>query len=206
MLLGLIGLFAVATIVAEYGTNRLLVYATKPVTTLLIIMLPFFRSPVSHCYRRWIVIGLIFSLVGDTFLMWPNTLFLFGLIAFLLAQISYIVAFTRQTGWSWDRTFLLYLLFGIIVYTVLYPGLGDLALPVLVYITVILVMGYSALLRYRRGATAGILAVVGSLLFILSDTSLAFNRFYAPFDLSRLIVLGTYFPAQVFIALSAGKE
>ena len=37
-------------------------------------------------YRRWISLGLIFSLLGDVLLAWPGDLFVFGLGAFLVAQ------------------------------------------------------------------------------------------------------------------------
>ncbi len=201
-MLFLIAVFAVATILAEYGSNRLYVFFTKPMTTLLIIGLPLLLSPADENYRRWIMTGLGFSLAGDILLMWPDSLFLYGLIAFLLAQISYITAFTRNISFRWDWTFLPYLALGIFIYVFLYPGLGKMAVPVLIYLLVIMLMGWTALQRYRGGMVPHLLAVFGAVLFILSDAALAFDRFYQAYDLSRLVVLGTYFPAQVLLALS----
>ena len=58
-------------------------------------------------YRRWISLGLIFSLVGDVLLAWPGDLFIFGLGAFLFAHLAYLKAYFSDCGrcWRWRATF-----------------------------------------------------------------------------------------------------
>ncbi|RME49244.1 MAG: lysoplasmalogenase, partial [Caldilineae bacterium] len=76
-------------------------------------------------------------------------------------------------------------------------------LPVLVYVLVILVMAWQAWARWRNtGETAALLAFVGAVLFVISDTVLAFNRFQGEFAAARALNLSTYFAAQWLIALS----
>jgi len=51
---------------------------------------------------------------------------------------------------------------------------------------------------------AALLAAAGAVLFVLSDSALAWSRFRQPFAAAQLAVLGTYLPAQWLIALSVG--
>ena len=44
--------------------------------------------------------------------------------------------------------------------------------------------------------------MVGALLFILSDTTLALNKFRAPVPQRDLIIMSTYYAAQFLIAWS----
>ncbi|MCB0156555.1 MAG: hypothetical protein KDD83_00360, partial [Caldilineaceae bacterium] len=75
----------------------------------------------------------------------------------------------------------------------------------LVYMAVILVMGWQALARWLTlGTLAAGLAAVGALLFVISDSVLALDRFRGRFVMARLLVLSTYFAAQWLIAWSVG--
>jgi uncharacterized membrane protein YhhN len=79
---------------AEYSGPRWQVYVFKPLTTTLIIILALMATePVSPFYQAMIVIGLVFSLGGDIFLMLPSDRFIGGLVSFLIAHLFYIVAF-----------------------------------------------------------------------------------------------------------------
>ncbi len=71
-----------------------LAFAFKPLTTLLILAFAWPRGADAPKQRRFIRIGLLLSLIGDVFRMWPKAGFLPGLIAFLLAHLAYIAAFT----------------------------------------------------------------------------------------------------------------
>ena len=70
-----------------------LLFAAKPLTTVLLIVHAARRGADEPSARRWILAGLVLSLVGDVALLWPKEGFLPGLIAFLLAHLAYIVAF-----------------------------------------------------------------------------------------------------------------
>lgn len=162
--------------------------------------------PLSVQYQRWIVIGLLFSLAGDVFLMLRGNHFLAGLVSFLVAHVCYIVAF--HAGVSLPGP--VWLIAGLIVVAIgLNAGLlkhfGAMRIPGTVYMTVILVMVWFAVLRYAQDVAprAG-LAAAGAVLFAVSDTSLSVNRFVKRFPRGQLLTLATYYLAQCLIALSVG--
>ena len=85
----------------------------------------------------------------------------------------------------------------------LWPHLGKLKAPVSVYVAAILLMAWQALNRWVATGDAGSgLALAGALLFVASDSALAWNRFRGEFKSAQAVVLVTYFAAQWLIALS----
>jgi uncharacterized membrane protein YhhN len=156
-------------------------------------------------YARAIVIGLLFSLAGDVFLVLPDKYFVFGLFAFLLAHISYSVAFqsgSMAPGFRW--VLLGMLAFGLAVLIYLREGIpAQMRTPVAAYILVILIMASLAVGRaLGQPSTSTFVAAAGALLFVISDGILAVNRFRYPFRLAQAVVLVTYFAAQYLIAIS----
>jgi uncharacterized membrane protein YhhN len=181
------------------------IYIFKPLTLLLIISMAMQAALKRHnYYGLMIIVGLLFSLAGDILLMLPYHLFLFGLIAFLIAHIWYILAFSsgrKVQFWRWSLLF--FLSYGIFIFLVLFPSVGKLKLPVLMYVLVILIMGWQAYERWNeKREVADLLAFCGALFFILSDTVLAINRFIESFAWGRVLNLSTYFMAQWLIARS----
>ena len=200
---------AVLVIWGEYFGPQFQVYIFKPLTMVFIIAIALLvREPKTYFYKFAIISGLIFSLCGDIFLMLPSDQFIAGLISFLIAHIMYIIAFMRGRPRQYKFILLIpFVIYGIIIFSMLSAHLGNLKIPVLVYIVVILIMGWQATDRwrfYRDQAT--LIALVGAMLFILSDTILALNRFRAAFELGRLLTLSTYFTAQWFIACSIHRK
>ena len=95
------------------------------------------------------------------------------------------------------------LAYGLAVFAILRPHLGPLLVPVLAYMLVILAMAWRAIEYAREYPAPGSLAAAfGALLFVISDSALALNRFARPFRAAQALVLGTYFVAQWLIALS----
>ena len=190
---------------AEYRGPRALVYAAKPLATLLILALAVSAPPgADPCVARWILAGLVFSLAGDVLLMLPSDRFAAGLASFLVAHLCYIAGFTHEAGFQLVPLMLVPLIVAVgLVYRKLAPGLGSLRLPVIVYSGVIVVMAWQALARCTVVPGSGpALAAAGALLFATSDSALALARFHRPFPASQAIVSGSYFAAQWLIALS----
>jgi len=190
---------------AEYGGPRWRVYVFKPLTTTLILAIACLPAAGVEARYQWaIVVGLLFSLAGDVFLMLPHDRFIAGLVAFLLAHVAYIVAFT--TGAPLGTTPWLLLPVAVVaavILRVLWPGLGRLKLPVTVYVIVIVVMTWTAAARaVVLPSTATTIAAAGAVLFLASDAILALNRFGKPFRAGRALNLATYFAGQWLIALS----
>jgi len=205
----LLSIFALSSAIlhirAEYRGPRQQIYLFKPLTTSLILLLALLTSPSdTQFYKFAIIAGLVFSLAGDIFLMLPTDRFVSGLVSFLIAHLAYIIAFASATGFYFSIWALLpFLLFGVFIFTVLVSGLGDKKIPVAVYIVVIVVMTWQALgLWLYTDQTRALLAFLGALLFLISDSVLAINRFKQPFKSARLVNLSTYYAAQWLIALS----
>ena len=204
-------LIFLAALLAIYGDScgpRRAHYVGKPLATILITALALTRAPgAPRDYALAIIVGLLCSLAGDIFLMLPGDRFIAGLVAFLLAHLAYIVAFVMAPGTALGpRTALIFvplIAYGALIFRILAPHLGRLRLPVPAYLLVIVVMDGFALERWRATGTANTaLAALGAILFVISDTFLAWNRFIARFRSAQALILGTYFAAQWLIALS----
>lgn len=190
---------------AEYFGPKRNAYLFKPLTMLLIILIAArAKNSVSEFYRYAILAGLVCSLAGDIFLMLPRERFIAGLFSFLLAHLFYIAAFmyegTHASGLLYALPFLVY---GAVMLRVLMPGLGSMKTPVIIYMLVIILMAWSALNRWlQTGQEGSALAFTGALLFVISDSILALNRFKRRFPSAQLYIMSTYFMAQWLIALS----
>lgn len=117
-----------------------------------------------------------------------------GLGAFAVAHLLYI--------WTLGFTPLrLRLLLPIALFSVPYAILllrslpADMVLPVVVYALVLACTLWRGL---ARGGAAG----WGTLLFTVSDSVLAWSTFVGPLPHSRLVIMTTYYAAQLLLALS----
>lgn len=189
---------------AEFAGARRRVYLLKPLTTTLILAAALALPAADGVYRGLVAAGLIFSLAGDIFLMLPRDAFLPGMISFFVAHLLYIAAFTRPHGWTLaPLTLALLAIFGIGYAALLWPKLGALRLPVLAYVVAILVMAWQAIGRWQAMDTpAAGRAALGALCFVVSDSSLAWDRFRGHFQAAPAVVLATYYLAQALIAWS----
>jgi uncharacterized membrane protein YhhN len=197
-------LLAVLNIRAVFAGAHEQVYVFKPLTTILIAVLAATANGGADArYRARVVAGLVCSLAGDVFLMLPGDWFVPGLASFLVAHLCYIAAFTRG-GWRASPApavacggYLMLLMWWLL------PQAGDVRVPVAVYGVVICTMAWQAIeRRLALGSAAAMLGALGAVLFVISDTALAVNRFASPYWLAPLAVMGTYVPAQWLIALS----
>ena len=190
---------------AEYRGPRQHVYVFKPLTMVFIWLIAILGQATFPFYKYMIIIGLLFSLAGDVFLMLPSDRFLAGLVAFLIAHLFYIAAFLSEiSALTWWPLVPL-VIYGIVIYIIVASSLGKLKLPVLIYVVVILIMAWLAWERWSQtGQSGALLAFVGAVLFVISDTILAINRFRGAFKPSRALNLTTYFAAQWLIASSVG--
>jgi uncharacterized membrane protein YhhN len=205
----LIALSAALTVWGEERGARRMVYVCKPLATLLILALALSSPhPVDGGYRTLIAAGLLFSLAGDVFLMLPRDRFVAGLASFLVAHLLYVAAFAPHPpslrAW-WLLAILL--LYGAWLLRGLWPGLGRLRVPVIVYAAALLLMAWQAAERCAAlGTTPALLAAIGAGLFVASDSVLAWQRFVRPVRRGHAVVLGTYFAAQWLIALSVAAR
>ena len=146
-------------------------------------------------------VGLLFSVVGDVLLEIPADLFVFGLLAFLVAHLVYIVGAVLDTRRLALLRAVPVLVYCGVVYGVLFPGMGEMAVPVAVYVTVIGTMLWRMAARVD-GRPAATLALVGAIVFAVSDSVIAIRKFGVDFALGKEIVMVTYYGGQALLAAS----
>lgn len=180
---------------------------TKPLLLLFLFFMVF--SAKGFQTKTLLLIALFFSWLGDVLLIFTEKaalFFIFGLVAFLISHVVYIVLFAKQAATRPLNRSLMVL--GVLLVagyltaflTTILPFLGDLQIPVMVYGVVISVMLVSAI----RGAlvwkpNANLLLLVGAIAFVVSDSLLAFNKFYEPFSFAGFLIMITYLAAQYCI-------
>ena len=155
------------------------------------------------------LLALAFSWLGDVLLMFElihGSFFIFGLTAFLVAHIFYIVLFDQVRVKEKIRQSLLPLLpiaiYYILLMSLLQPYLGNMQKPVSVYGLVISIMLSFAVDLWRsKDLVASFFVILGALLFISSDSLLAINKFYSSFEFAGILIMLTYGTAQLFITL-----
>ena len=194
---------ALAIAAAPWASGQAwLAFVFKPLATLAIIAFAWPRGRPTPVQRRWVLMGLSLSLVGDVALLWPQQGFLPGLISFLLAHLAYLIALTREhklMARLWP--FVAYAALAALVLWQLWPGVpAGLRGPVAGYVICLSAMAaQTAVLWQCAGARATPLAL-GGLLFVTSDALLATNKFLSPLPMASLWILASYWLAQALIA------
>jgi uncharacterized membrane protein YhhN len=174
---------------------------------LLLLGVIFYRNFPSKKLLLW---ALTFSWIGDIILLFADRdemYFISGLIAFLISHVVYIITFSRQLKirnrknkavfWIGVTAIIVYLL---TMLAVLLPSLGDLKIPVFVYALVIstmLLFAFKGFLIWEEPANWYIL--LGAIIFVSSDSILAFDKFYTPIMQGSFLIMVTYLIAQYLI-------
>jgi len=193
---------AASVLIGLFFDLQLLYISAKPL--LMITLLMYFVSATKG-YPRWrvyVMAALIFSWAGDVFLI-SNDWFIAGLVSFLVAHVFYIIAYQKTGAASGELKpldILKFVIYGVVLMWVIYPGLGDMLVPVLIYALVLLGMGVWA--HKRRGATTATsfqLVAIGAILFALSDGLIAINKFAYPIPAERILIMSIYMTAQYLI-------
>lgn len=169
----------------------------------------------SNRLHKYMFAGLFFSWIGDVLLEVPGggeIMFMAGLGGFLISLVLYAVVFFAAPGRNeifHNRFYLLIpvLLYGFAMGLYLYDHLDEMRLPVIVYETAMISMLAGAVSRIGKvNRTSYFMVLTGAILFIISDSVLALNKFVQPVPLSTLIIMGTYIAAQWLIATGYIKQ
>lgn len=208
-------LFAVIVtgdLIGEYTQIQWIDYSFKPL--IMIWIAAYFLSFAKKIDREVIKFALgafLFSWLGDILLMFHQKFifFILGLSAFLVAQVIFLFLFLRTIELSGKKSFLkkqpywliAYIAYGLIIYSILFNHLNPvLQIAVLMYMLAILGMSSMALNRFGNGHPRSFTFVfIGSLLFVISDSMIAINRFVVSIPYEGLLIMSTYIGAQYFI-------
>lgn len=196
VLIGVMGIIYIFFIPSDPVATKIVF---KLIPMLLIILFAFLQpAGESRKYKPLILIGLTVCMLADGLIYW----FIVGLITFLIGHIWYIFAFRQIQHNSlpkWAIVLLLAYGFAMVIWlsgTLWSQGDTVLAFAVIIYIAVILMMGWNAF------QTANKFAIIGALLFIFSDSTLAINKFIVDIPFSDALIMISYYGAQFMFALS----
>lgn len=180
-------------------------YFTKPWIIITLVIHFYYNSLHLLPKERILVfLALTFSLIADFILITDSiTSLITGMSMFILAKICYAILFSFKARFDIDRLLpflavvLMYCLF--IMYY-LYEGVGELFFPVVIYIFVTLTMTKMAYLRYNMvNKKSFYFVLAGAVLFMVSETIMAFYSFYKPLPYTYTSVLLTYGLSQFFV-------
>jgi len=208
-------IFAVIVIVELLGRlmdNISLEYPVKPLI-MIWISIYFLINARKRSFIPLVMIAFFFSWTGDIFLMFSggynsDIFFYAGVGAFFFAQLAYILLFTRSAenhikglllrNPLW---FIPFLGFGGAILFLLYPGLDGIMVPVIsVYAVSLIGMSLAALNRRDRvNFDSFRLVFTGSVLFVISDSLIALNKFYTEIPYAGFLIMLTYIAAQYLI-------
>jgi len=196
----------------HFSNLETLHYVSKPLVVLSLLIFFFLRSSgLNRIIKNLINLALVFSLIGDIALLFENQnpiYFIIGLASFLLAHVMYVLAFLKHRDPKKNPVgFILFMLvYATFLFYILKDGLGDLLIPVVVYMFVILSMATTAFLRTKHiNVLSYNWVFIGSVLFMISDSILAVNKFYQAFSFSSIAIMLTYAFAQYCIVIGILK-
>lgn len=203
--------FMISIIYISYGNMATpLVAIILKALIIPVLMLLFIINirPAGNRSHQMIILALIFAWCGDILLGVPKEsadLFVPGLVSFLLAHVMYLSVFFRTPGENFiirKRTYFLVpvAIYGILLLYILFDRLGDMKLPVIIYTLVILTMVSSAMNRYGKvNSNSWLLVMAGAILFLLSDSGIAIDKFLKPLPGAQVMIMSTYVLAQYLI-------
>lgn len=182
---------------------------SKPALMLILIFYFLINARKLISAKFLIISALFFSWLGDVLLFLDKiykSYFIYGLTAFLAAHIFYIFYFWRMRKINKTAKLPNALIFvGIAAYSLIFfaflsPNAKNLLVPLGIYgLAISVMLGMSLTAFDFKKNKFGKLCVIGTLLFVLSDSILAINRFVSPFKYAMVFIMLTYAVAQLLI-------
>ena len=183
-----------------------LVVVFKPLTTLLFFAV--IGRPEST-FARWVTAGIALSVIGDIALLSEsNRAFMVGLVAFLLAHVAYVIGFLGIAVWSPHVAIVAVVvgLSSVLLVRAIWKGAAGMHAATIAYAAVISAMVITASATVGGPLLMAPYAAVGAVLFYVSDSSLALNRFRRPVPHIALYAMGIYWLGQLGIAIAASAS
>jgi uncharacterized membrane protein YhhN len=183
-------------------------YVAKP-AVMVCLFVWLYLSTGLQGMTLWFGVGILFSLAGDVLLMLSlDRMFIFGLLAFLLAHISYLFGFQNELKQVGPWSVLLIVIISVnavrimrrIVASIRAKGQARMVIPVILYSSVITVVLYAAMTTISNPewkTNASFFVSTGAFLFYLSDLILAWNKFVSPIKNGRMINIALYHLGQI---------
>ena len=189
-------------IVLDYATiTRFL----KPFLMPLLFLYVYYQEAFST--KKFLLLGLTFSWIGDILLLFAakgELFFIAGLLSFLTAHVFYIYLFSKLgTTEAYKKNLVFWAGFIIIVLylqsllALLLPKIGTLKIPVSVYaVTISVMLAFAWRGYFSWNPSTRFFILFGAMAFVASDSLLAINKFYSPFENASFLIMATYLAAQ----------
>ena len=183
-------------------------YFAKP-AVMICLFLWLYTSTGLQGNTLWFGLGIVFSLLGDVLLVSSlDRMFLFGLIAFLFAHISYINGFREELANLNIGSAILAAFIAVnagrllrrIVGALRANGEKKLVIPVIAYGIVISIMLFAAMSTFYNPlwkTNAALFVSIGAFLFWISDLLVAWVKFVAPIKNGRIWSIALYYLGQI---------
>ncbi|NVJ47675.1 MAG: lysoplasmalogenase [Cytophagia bacterium] len=200
-------LLSLIHLIGLFMENSTIDMVTKPLL-MPSLLFYFLTTTQKSPLNIYISIALVFSFLGDTLLMFVeqnDLFFLTGLIGFLIAHLVYIIinmsaknVYEKGLKPQWQDIF--FVLFGLVMFSIIKGGLGEMYFPALVYTVIICLMAITARKRWKKSDSESFwLVMIGASFFVVSDSLLAINKFVGEFTMSGPAIMITYLVAQFLL-------
>jgi len=173
--------------------NKIVEYICKPGAAALFVLAAVSIDANDTAARGWLVAALVFCIAGDVFLMLPRDAFVPGLASFAVAQVLFTVSFAvgDVSAMRLVVALVLVAVTSLVLARRFISALrrlnqGSLIPPIVIYMTVISAMVISAI------ASGNVFGIVGAVLFMVSDSLIAEERFVQQRRWQRLTIIVTY--------------
>ncbi|AOW19183.1 lysoplasmalogenase [Urechidicola croceus] len=201
----ILGIFLIVSILDIIGIsigNETMKYIFKP---LIMLTLMAYYSVVVNNENKLYLAALFFAFIGDVLLMFDTQLnFILGLISFLIAHVLYIIIIVKllNKSTSVQKTIAIvpFLIFYIGLIYLLKDSMGEMLIPVVIYGLIISTFGAVSFLNYlTKKSVVSLVLLGGALFFIVSDSTLAIDKFYQSEGYFSILIMLTYILAQYLI-------
>jgi len=185
--------FALSTLIKPYPLS----WAVKLLPMLLLIGVAWQSLKGQSLDGKFFIVGLVFSACGDFILDYDRgNWFIFGLGAFFIAHLFYLASLKPYIKTlnqaKFNIALVAYLIYGALMLTVLADGLGNLFIPVVAYMSILLLMALATVFSEKSNTWL----VMGGISFVLSDSLIGFDKFYMPIENVHLAIMVSYYFAQ----------
>lgn len=186
-----------------------------------ILLISIYTTSLETKHRRSKVLAnlaFFFCFLGDFFLLSyaDKTYFILGLSSFLIAHIFFIIFFYRLKKFSNKYRLFLFgsgvVIFGYVGFLLflIWPGVTrqNIQIPVAVYAVILGIMLLTAIHTINNKSIKRLAQnyfIPGALLFVVSDSMLALNKFAISFTYGDIIVMTTYAAAIFMLAMGVVK-
>lgn len=213
-------LVSAGVLLAEIGKADLVYLICKPAIMITLGLHYWLQQrDNSKSVSMMLVLAIVLSCAGDTLLMLQGkdaNFFMYGLGAFLVAHVFYILAYRQHQssdtsnqlqGLQRIRYAFPIILSGTGLVVILYSRLDEMKIPVLIYAVVLTAMVLTALFRFGRTIPSSFALVFGgAILFMISDSLIAINKFLEPLPMAGTWIMITYVAAQYLIVTGLTKH